>query len=59
MSPRFAVMFKTHFWDAFTERQPLRRRLAYQDPKVFVGNFAGNWARRVCVTFSESWKMPG
>src|SRR3954463_16383486 len=28
-------------------------------PKVFVGNFAGNWARGVCVTFSESWKMPG
>jgi hypothetical protein len=39
MSPRFAVMFKTHFWDAFTERQPLRRRLAYQGPESFRWEF--------------------
>jgi hypothetical protein len=36
MSPRFAVMFKTHFWDAFTERQLNRLIQVNRSGDVFV-----------------------
>src|ERR1700730_13582411 len=37
MPPSYAVIFKTHFWDAFTSRQLDRLKARVENGTIFIG----------------------